>query len=212
MASTVLDRPLFGTGSPARPWRRPPAAVLGAAAVSALEAVALVAGALTGLDGLLAAPLHPPGLLVGALVLLLATWVVLCAGGAALLLDGSGARLLTGVACGELVLGGGLLAVGLLTSLLDPLPVALPLPALALTALAVPVGKLLLAGAPSAATWAGQQRRTAVHHPAPEPVRTRARAVTVGLIGLVLVGVALATPAPVHGGDVPAPAGVTGAP
>jgi hypothetical protein len=208
VASTTLDA--CAHTAPAPP-RRPPAAVLAAGAVAAVQAVALVAGALTGLDGLLVSPSRPSGPVVAVLLLLLAGWVVLCAGGGALLVDGSGARMLAGVAYAEFALVGGFVVLSLTSPLLDGLPASLPLPALALLLLAVPVGKLLLVGAPSAVAWvaAGPRARRA---PDPGPVRGALRTGTVAVIGLGLVALALATPVPPGGTDAPAPAGVTGAP
>ncbi|SNS73916.1 hypothetical protein SAMN06893096_107111 [Geodermatophilus pulveris] len=191
--------------------RRPPVTVLAAAALGVLEAVALLAGGLTGLDGLLLSPLRPAGPVVAALLLLLAGWVVLCAGGGVALLDRSGRRLHTAVATAEAALVGGLLVLALLTPLFDALPVGLPLPALALLALGLPVGKLLLAGAPSALVWAAHGPRTREPRPQRAAAGPRTRAATLAVIGLALVTVALAVPAPGATPETPATAG-TGRP
>ncbi|MGY1591278.1 hypothetical protein ACI79D_04805 [Geodermatophilus sp. SYSU D00708] len=195
MASTVLDpRPTVAPVAPAR--RRPPVTVVAAAGVAGVEAVALVAGALTGLDGLLLSPLRPSGLVVAVVLLVLAGWVVLCAGGGVLLADGSGRRLHTGVATAEIGLLAVLLGLSLGTPLLDGLPASLPGPALALMALGVPVGKLLLAGAPTAVAWVAAGPRASTRPPEPAPAHPALRAATVGVIGLALLTIALVTPTP----------------
>ncbi|NEK57750.1 hypothetical protein GCU56_07680 [Geodermatophilus sabuli] len=217
MASTVLEVPptraasVVARGRPTAPAvarRRPPAPVLGAAAVSGVQSVALVAGALTGLDHLLLSPLRPAGAVVAAVLLLLAGWVVLCAGGGALLVDGSGRRMLAGVACAELVGVGALLVVSATTQIGAP-ATSLPLPALALLALGVPAGKLLLAGAPSATAWLAEARRGPVRRPEPAPVSPAVRVATLVVIGLALTTVALTTPVPGTAPDRPATAGTT---
>jgi hypothetical protein len=126
----------------------------------------------------------------------LATWIVGCAGGAATLVDGVGRRLVQWVAYGELALLGVLFIVGLLTADLDVLlPAGLPLPAFALLVLAVPVGKLLLAGSPSTLAFlaAGPRRRER----RPDPTRTHRELCTATLVvvGLVLGAVAMLVPA-----------------
>jgi hypothetical protein len=207
VASTVLDARATPRVPSSTDRRRPPAAVLGAAAVGVIEAVALLAGGLTGLDGLLLSPLRPAGPVIAAVLLLLAGWVVLCGGGGVLLLDRSGRRLYSAVATAEIALVGVLTALALLTPLFDPLPVGLPLPALALLVLGVPVGKLLLAGAPSVAAWVAEGPRVPVRRPEPAAAGPRTRAATLALIGLALLAVALTTPVPVAGPDAPATAG-----
>ena len=127
--------------SPARP-RRAPLTVWSAATVGILEALGLMATALTGIDKILGSPLRPEGWLVVVGLLVLAGWIVLCAGSGAALFDASGQRLFTAVAHAEIALVGMLVVVTTATSM--PLPVALPLPVLAVLALAVPVVKLLL--------------------------------------------------------------------
>ncbi|MGY1705465.1 hypothetical protein ACI79C_12905 [Geodermatophilus sp. SYSU D00697] len=194
-STTVLDpRTPVVPGAPDR--RRPPPTVVAAAAVAGVEAVGLVAGALTGLDGLLLSPLRPSGLVVATVLLLLAVWVVLCAGGGVLLADGSGRRLYTGVAVTEVGLVAVLLGLSLGTPLLDGLPASLPGPALALLALGVPVGKLLLAGAPTAVAWGAAGPRARARQPEPAPGPPALRAATLGVIALALVTIALVTPTP----------------
>ncbi|MGK5114702.1 hypothetical protein [Geodermatophilus sp. CPCC 205506] len=206
MASTVLD-PRTTSAPPSSARVHPPVTVLAAGAVAGLESVALVAGALTGLDGLLLSPLRPSGALVAVVLVALAAWVVLCAGGGALLVDGSGRRLFTGLATAELALVG----VLLMASLVGPLPAVAPatLPALVLLLLAVPVGKLLLAGSPSALAWAAQGPPVPADRSETGPARPVLRAATLAVIGLALCTVALSTPAPGTASDAPATAGTS---
>ena len=174
--------------------RRLPLAALSAGLVAVLEAIGLLAVALTGLDGVLASPVRPVGWVVALNLVVLAGWIVLCAGGGAAVIDGSGRKLLLGVACGELVLVAALLVVATATPLFV-LPAGLPLPLLALLALAVPVGKLLLAGVPAVQQWvaAGPPTREAQ----PDPVASyRALAtLTLGVIAASLVAVTAFAPA-----------------
>ena len=209
MASTVLDA-RETPRAPSSPDRRlPPAAVLAAAAVGVAEAVALLAGGLTGLDGLLLSPVRPAGPVVAVVLLLLAGWVVLCAGGGVLLLDRSGRRVYTAVATAEIALVGAVVALALTTPLFDALPVGLPLPALALLALGLPVGKLLLAGAPTVVAWVAEDPRTPAARPEPPAAGPRTRVATLAVIGLALVAVALTTPVPTVAPDAPATAGIS---
>lgn len=207
MASTVLDARETPRAPSSPDRRRPPPTVVAAAGVGVAEAVALLAGGLTGLDGLLLSPLRPAGPVVAVVLLLLAGWVVLCAGGGVLLLDGSGRRLYTAVATAEIALVGALTALALITPLLDPLPVRLPLPALALLLLGLPVGKLLLAGAPSLAAWVAEGPRAPARRPEPAAAGPRTQVATLAVIGLALVAVALITPVPAAAPDAPATAG-----
>ncbi len=180
MATSVLDALL-----PTRAARWP-VPVLALATVSGLQAVALLAAALTGLDGLVTATPRPPGALVAAVLGGLAAWIVLCAGSGLAVVEGSGRRLAAGVAGAEIVLVGALVLVA------PPTP--LPLPGLALLLLAVPVGKLLLLSAPATLAWAAARppgpraRPVAVAHP-------RVRLATVALIGVALTTLAVTTPA-----------------
>ncbi|MCW2581839.1 MAG: conserved rane protein of unknown function, partial [Klenkia sp.] len=133
--------------------RRPPVTAVAAGSLAVLEAVGLLAVGLTSLDGLWGSGLRPPVGLVVVTLVALAGWVVLAAGGGAGLVDGSGGRLLVAVAVGELgvlVVGG--LALGFDGDGVRHVPAgssAVPVPALVLLALAVPLGKLLLATTPS---------------------------------------------------------------
>jgi hypothetical protein len=113
------------------------------------------------------------------------------------------------VATAEVALVGALLALALLTPLFDTLPVGLPLPALALLTLGLPVGKLLLAGAPSTVDWVARGPHPAVRHAEPAAVGPRTRAVTLALIGLALVTVALTTPVPGAAPEAPATVGTS---
>ncbi len=207
MASTVLDTREIPRAPSPTDRRRPPVTVLAAAAVGVVEAVALLAGGLTGLDGLLLSPLRPAGPVVAVVLLLLAGWVVSCAGGGMLLLDRSGRRVYAAVATAEIALVGALLALALTTPLFDPLPVGLPLPALALLVLGLPVGKLLLAGAPSLVAWVAEGPRVPARRPEPAAAGPRTRAATLAVIGLALVAVALTTPVPAPATEAPATAG-----
>jgi hypothetical protein len=191
----------------ATPRRRPPVTVVAAAAVALVEAVALLAGALTGLDGVLTAVDRPDGVVIALVLVALAGWIVLCAGGAAGLVDGAGRGLLATVAYFELALIGLLFLVGLLTTDLDPhLPRALPLPAVALLALAVPTGKLLLAGAPTALAWVAAGPRPRERRADPVAAHRGLCVATLALIGLALGAVALL--GPTSGAGAEAPGGV----
>ena len=181
--------------------RRLPVAIVGAATVGVLEAVALLAVALGSLDGALSPGATPGWLIAGGLVVL-AAWVVLCAGSAAALVDGSGRSLLTAVSCAETALVAFLLVLATVTPFANPTPLSVP--ALGLLALAVPVGKLLLAGAPSARAWLAQGPRARVRRPDAVQAHRGLATATLGVIGLALFAVALLAPVP--SGDVQEPA------
>jgi hypothetical protein len=165
--------------------------VAAAGALAVVEAVALLAVGLTGLDGIFGTGVRPDGGLVALALLVLAAWVVLCAGGGASLVDGAGRLLLVAVACGEIGLflvltGAGLLGVdGGWQVVVGPLG-ALPVPALTLLALAVPTTKLLLAGSVAATDWLAAGPRPQVRQPALPRQHRVLRGVTVGAIGLAL--------------------------
>jgi hypothetical protein len=127
---------------------------------------------------------------------------VLCAGSAAAMVDGTGRSLLQGVAYAEMAAVAGLLVVATATPFANP--TALPLPALALLALAVPVGKLLLAGAPSAQAWIAQGPRARTRRPDPVQTHRVLATLTLGVIGTALCAVAVLAPVPA--GDVQDPA------
>ena len=181
---------------------RLPVTVLGAALVGVLEAVALLAVVLGGLDGILTSVGRPSGWLVAAGLVVLAGWIVLCAGSAAAMVDGTGRSLLQGVAYAEMAAVAALLVVATAVPLANP--TSLPLPALALLALAVPVGKLLLAGAPSARRWIEQGPRARSRRPDPVQAHRGLATLTLGVIGAALCAVAVLAPVPA--GDVQDPA------
>jgi hypothetical protein len=171
---------------------RPPVTVVATVVVGLVESVALLAGALTGLDGLLSSVHRPgPGIVLPA-VFLLASWIVVCAAGAATLLDGAGHRLVTWVAYGELVLITALFFVALFTPRAEvPIPPAVPLPAVALLVLAVPVGKLLLAGSPTAVAWVASGPRPRERRADPTKTHRHLCAATLAAIGIALTAVAV---------------------
>jgi hypothetical protein len=171
---------------------RPPATVVATAAVGLFESVALLAGALTGLDGILSSSSRPGPAAVLLAVFALAGWIVVCAAGAATLIDGAGHRLVTWTAYGELALIAVLFVVALLTPRAEvPIPPALPLPAVALLVLAVPVGKLLLAGSPTALEWVAAGPRPRERRPDPTRTHRDLCVATLAVIGIVLGTVAL---------------------
>jgi len=182
--------------------RRLPLTVASAGLIGVLQAVGLMSLALTHLDGLFSAPTRPAGWIVAAGLLMLAAWIVLSAGSGAALIDAAGRTLFLGVAYAELVLVAILLVVA--TALPVPVPGDLPVPLLGLMALAVPVGKLLLANAPTAQQWVAAGPRTRVRRA--DPVRTHRglATCTLGLIGLSLAAVAVLAPVPHSGPNAPA--------
>jgi hypothetical protein len=201
MATSVLDpfaapqlrgaaRAVAGTPDTSR---RLPLTVLAAGVIGIVESVGLLAVALTGLDGVLSS-VRPGGALIASGLVLLAGWIVLCAGSGAALIDGAGRRLFAGLAYGEMVLVAGLLVAA--TVLPVPNPTRLPLPTLGLVLLAVPVGKLLLACAPSAQRWIAQGPRLRVRRPDPVAGHRVLATLTLGLIGASLCAVAVLAPVP----------------
>ena len=190
--------------TPATTSRRLPLTVLAAGLIGIVEAVGLLTLALTGLDGVLAAPVRLPGWLFGIGLLVLAGWIVLCAGGGAALIDGAGRKLVLTVAYGELGLLGMLIVVATTSSVLAAAPAGVPLPLLLLMAVAVPVGKLLLVGAPSAVRWIAEGPRVRERRIDPVAAHRLLATLTLGLIGLSLAAVAVLVPA--HGGGPNEPA------
>ena len=176
---------------------RLPVTVVAAGLIGVLEAVGLLAVALTGIDGVLSSPSRPAGWIVAVGLLLLAAWIVLCAGSAAALIDGAGRTLLMGVAYAEMALVAALLVVA--TALPIATPGNIPVPALGLLALAVPVGKLLLAAAPSAQRWVAAGPRTRVRRADPVQTHRLLATVTLAVIGLSLAAVAVLAPVPSGG-------------
>jgi hypothetical protein len=180
--------------------RRPPAPVVAAAVVGVLEALGLVAAALAGLAHLLQYS-HPSGPGLGFGLVVLATWVVLAAASGAAVLDGAGRRLYSGLAWGELGFVLVLLVLLATTSLLDGVRVGFPLPALGLFLLAVPAGKLLLAGAPTTTQWLAQGPRVRERRADPTTTHRGLCVATLAVIGLALTATALLVPAPASGGS-----------
>jgi hypothetical protein len=178
--------------APSPATRRIPMTVVAAGLIAVVEAVALLAVALTGLDGVLSPTGRPAGWLVAGGLVLLAALIVVCAGSGAALLDGTGRSLLMGLAYAEMALVAALLVVATATALHNP--TALFLPALGLMALAVPVGKLLLATAPSSVRWADAGPRTRVRRPDAVQAHRLLATLTLGVIGASLCAVAVLTP------------------
>jgi hypothetical protein len=174
--------------------RRRPAPVVAAGLLAILESVALLAVAVSAIDGVLTTA-RPTGSILALGLTVLAAWMVLCAGSGAGLVEGTGRTLLVGLAYAEICLAAFLLVVATAFPVFTP-PAGLPLPVLALLVLAVPVGKLLLAGMPSAKQWVADG--PLAREPRPDPVATHRvlATVTLGVIGLSLG--ALAVLAPVH--------------
>ena len=147
--------------------RRLPVTVLAAGLIGILEAIGLLAVAVSGIDGVLTTA-RPTGWTLALGLTVLAAWVVLCAGSGAGLIEGTGRRLLVGLAYardrpGRAPAGGRHRRSRSFTP-----PAGLPLPVLALLVLAVPVAKLLLAATPSARQWVADGPRTRA--PRPDPV------------------------------------------
>jgi uncharacterized membrane protein YhdT len=182
--------------------RRLPLTVASAGVIGVLEAVGLMALALTHLDGLFSAANRPAGWITGTVLLVLAGWIVLAAGSGAALIDAAGRTLFLGVAYAELVLVAMLLVIA--TALPVPVPGSVPIPLLGLMALAVPVGKLLLANAPTAQLWVAAGPRTRVRRADPVATHRLLATVTLGLIGLSLTAVAVLAPVPTSGPNAPA--------
>jgi hypothetical protein len=180
---------------PASAPRRLPVTVLAGGLLAIVEAVALLAVALTGIDGVLASSVRPAGWAVMLGLTAVAAWIVLCAGSGAGLIEGSGRALLVGVACGEMVLVAILLVVATAVPVLVP-PAGLPLPEFALLLVAVPVAKLLLAGSPSAKVWVAAGPRPRERRPDPVAAHRMLATLTLGFIGAALVAVAVVAPAP----------------
>jgi hypothetical protein len=194
------DRPdLECTAVPA-PRRRPPAPVVIAAVVGVVEALGLVAAALTVLASLLRADSHPAGAAIGVALVVLAAWVVLAATSGAALVDGAGRRLYTWLASVELVLVAGVLVAAAFTSVFDRFTSQVPVPAVALLLLAVPAGKLLLSGSAATTQWLVQGPRVGEARPDPARSHRGLCVATLGLIALALTAVAVLAPSPADGG------------
>ena len=172
--------------------RRLPMAVAAAGTIGVVEALGLLAVALTGLDAVLSS-VTPAGWMIATGLVLLAGWIVLCAGSGAALVDGAGRNLLMGVAYAEMTLVAALLVAATLLPFENP--TSLPVPALGLLALAVPVAKLLLVSAPSSRAWIAAGPRVRVRRQDPVQSHRMLATVTLGLIGASLCAVAILTPA-----------------
>ncbi|TFV53015.1 hypothetical protein [Blastococcus sp. TF02A-35] len=174
--------------------RRVPAPALLAGLLSVLQAVGLLATGLTQIDGVLASPVRPAGLLVVGGVVALAAWIVLAAGGGAALVDGSSRRLLVGTASVEL----SVVALAGVVAVFSPLPEALtlglPAPVAFAGAVALPVAKLLLADAVTTRRWVAQGPRPRLRRPDPAVAHRALCTLTLGVIGLGLAGLAVLTP------------------
>jgi len=193
LAISVYDvRDTFARPRLVLPARRPPVTALLTGLLSVAEAVALLAVALQGLDGLLTTSSGPAGPVLGLGLVVLAAWIVLAAGSGAAVIDGSGRRLLVGVATAELAL----VALVGATAALTPfaVPVVLPLPGLLLLAAAVPGAKLLLAASPSVAAWMAVGPPPVEPRPDPATAHRVLATATLGVIGLALGAVALIGP------------------
>jgi hypothetical protein len=178
--------------------RRVPVTVVAAGTASVLESIGLLAVALTCLNGVMAGGLVS-GWVAMAALFALAGWIVLCAGSGAALVDGAGRTLLMGVAYAEMLLVAVLLVVVTVWPVLPEAPLGLPVPALGLLALAVPVGKILLAGAPATRAWIAAGPRVRESRPDPVHAHRLLATVTLGILGASLG--ALAVLAPVQAGD-----------
>ena len=174
--------------------RRLPPAVVAAAGIGVAEALGLLAVGLTGLDSVLTAATRPHSAVVTGLVLLLATWVVVAAGSGASMIDGVGRRGYVALAHAELfAVGiGGVAAVAVPLSV--PTPAGLPLPALVVLLLALPVAKLLLAGSASAQAWIAAGPRVRERRPDPVARHRLVATLTMAVIGLALGAVAIGGP------------------
>jgi hypothetical protein len=215
----AAPRAVAGTSAPAEVAGRRrslPISVGAAATLAVLQALGLLALGLTSLDGVFGTGIRPDGVVVAVTLLVLAGWVVLCAGGGASLLDGAGRQLIVAVAWGEialllvLVLTAVLGADGVWLVALGPLG-ALPVPALALLALGFPTAKLLLATTPSAVGWVEAGGRPRAARPVRSVEHRGLRVATVTCIGLALTALALLG-GPTAAPAAPSTAAVVGAP
>ena len=183
---------MIATGSTSSA-RRLPAPVLAAGLIAIVEAVGLVALAVSGIDGALTAT-RPPGWVLAVALTVLSGWVVLCAGGGAGLIQATGRTLLVGLAGAEILLAAALLVGATVVPLFSP-PAGRPLPARALAVLSVPVAKVLLAAAPSARQWVADGPRPREQRPDPVAAHRVLATLTLGVIGASLVALAVLAPA-----------------
>jgi hypothetical protein len=180
--------------------------VLAAGLIGVLQSVGILAVALTSLDDVLAAPVRPAGWIVALGLLCLAGWIVLAAGGGAALIDGAGRRLVLVVAYCELALLGGVGIVATATPVVAASPAGLPLPLWLLLFAALPIGKLLLIGAPSAVRWIAEGPRVRERRVDPVAAHRVLATATLGFIGLALAAAAVVTPVQDGGFNAPASA------
>ena len=173
--------------------RRLPPAVAAAGLVGILEAVGLLAVAVSGITGVLTT-VRPTGWVLAVGLGVLASWVVLCASGGVGLIEGNGRTMLMGLACAEIALVTGVLALGTALPSFTP-PAGLPLPVLVVLVLAVPVVKLLLAATPSARQWVVSGPRVRVRRADPVAAHRMLATVTLAAIGLSLGALAVLVPA-----------------
>jgi hypothetical protein len=110
------------------------------------------------------------------------------------------------VAYGELVLLGFVAVVATATPLIAASPAGLPLPLWLLMGVALPVGKLLLVGAPSAVRWVADGPRVRERRVDPVAAHRVLATLTLGLIGAALVAVAVLAPVQDGGPNAPASA------
>jgi hypothetical protein len=178
--------------SPRASVRRLPVAVVAAGVLGILEAVALLAVAVAGIDGVLTS-VAPTGSVLALGLTAMAAWIVFSAGSGAGLIEATGRTLFVGLAYAEMVLVGFLLVVATFVPVATT-PSGLPLPALALLVLAVPVAKLLLAGTPSARQWVADGPRVRVRRPDPVAAHRLLATLTLGVIGISLAAIAVLAP------------------
>ena len=193
---------LVATTSDAAATRRVPVTIVGAGLIGVLESIGLLAVALTSVDTLLSAS-SVPGWVPAAGLFVLAAWVVLCAGSGAALIDGAGRTMLMGVAYAEMVLVAALLVVATVSPAFPEPPLHLPVPAFGLLALTVPVGKLLLASAPSARTWIAAGPRLREDRRDPVHDHRLLATMTLGIIGISLGALAVLSPVPAGDAGMP---------
>lgn len=211
-AVVLPHRPFQPAGAEPAVLRHAPVAAVVAALAGLLEGVALLAAALTGLEGLLASAHRASGPVVVAVLPLLSAWIVLAAWGGATVLDGAGRRLFTGLAWAEIGLVATVLVAEVIRPTLGHLVGSVPLPLVALTALAVPVGKLLLGTAPSTTRWTAQGPRIREERPDPAVTHRRLCTGTLAVIGLALAAIAAVGPTGVHAGAATGPVSSTTTP
>ncbi len=177
--------------------RRVPLPALAAGVLGVLEGLGLLAAALTGLDGLLTGPSRPGALVIVVVLLALGGWIVLAAGTGAALIDATDRLGFVVLAWAEAGLVGLLAVLAVLTQ-----AVPLPGPAVVLLVAALPVAKLLLAGAPAARRWVRQGPWVRETVPDPVAAHRLLATLTLGVIGTALVALTVLAPVEGEGADV----------